>query len=662
MEQHRGLQAADDRRSSDQRYVKPGERLSDRLLNSAYRIPAELGPPRLEGRPRLVALDIGVDIVGPRVVDLLGRIVIATAFAAAWQVHSAAMAGSPWGPAVGQYTPDGQVDLRDTSYFIPAGAYFVAPGGTRPGAGTERSPWDSIARAVAAAPSGSTIVIRRGVYREGGIKLAGKKLTLQPYPHEKVWLKGSLVVSNWVADGPRWCSRGWTRRFPPDVPKEAEAIDPAYPMAAHRDMVFLDGKPLHQVDRLTRVSRGTFYVDYAGSRLYIGDDPRGRTVEAAAFPYAIDVVAADGTTVRGLGFMHYATGYGPGQKAALRTDSASATIEDNTFAWNATVGLVLYGPDAVVRGNTAAFNGEEGIGGYTADGLLLERNAIAYNNQEHFNTSWEGGGVKFAKSRHMLWRDNLGEANIGAAFWCDISCYDTTIVRNVCRKNTAGGIHYEISARAIIASNLVVENGKTGILIGAGSEDVRVYNNTLSRNQKNIGVADDGRTSTEDPRITWDTRNVTIKNNILSNGAADSTEMLQVVDFSPIPKTAAQMHIIVDSNGYYRASSSVASTLIRWFAAPGQLPYRTLDAFRSSTGQEAHGLLIQDEAVNPFFIDESHGDYRLKPGSPGLGRGEPLPADIAAALGVAAGEPVDLGTLEEGEVQEGLGPSPRRVK
>ncbi|MEJ7640410.1 MAG: right-handed parallel beta-helix repeat-containing protein, partial [Singulisphaera sp.] len=315
----------------------------------------------------------------------------------------------------------------------------------------------------------------------------------------------SIVVSNWVADGSRWRSDGWTYHFPPDT--DAEAIDPAYPMAPYRDMAFLDGAPLRQVGSRGEVGAGIFYVDVANNRLYVGSDPTGRTVEAAGFPYALDVVAADGTVVRGLGFRHYATGYGPRENAALRIDSASTTIEDNTFAWNATVGFVLFGPNAVVRGNTSAFNGEGGMGGFGADGLLLERNAIAYNNQEHFKTSWEGGGVKFATSRRMVWRDNLSEANFGTGFWCDISCYDTTIVRNVSRKNTGAGIHYEISAAAIIASNLVVENG--GMASDRGRSEDAGPITTRCPGTGGPPITDDDRTSTKDPRITWDIRNVT---------------------------------------------------------------------------------------------------------------------------------------------------------
>ena len=53
-------------------------------------------------------------------------------------------------------------------------------------------------------------MLRQGEYREF-IQINGKQLTLQPYPHEQAWVKGSIIVSGWVPDGAAWrrppCSR-----------------------------------------------------------------------------------------------------------------------------------------------------------------------------------------------------------------------------------------------------------------------------------------------------------------------------------------------------------------------------------------------------------------------------------------------------------------------
>ena len=150
----------------------------------------------------------------------------------------------------GTYSANGTVGIVDTNYPIPAGAHFVATTGNDSSSGSQTSPWRTIGHAVAASSSGSTIVIYGGTYREGAINLDGKQLTLQPYPHEQVWLNGSLVVSNWVASGSVWVSSGWNYQFAVDTP--SEAINPAYPLAGHRDMVFIDGMPLTLVGSAPR--------------------------------------------------------------------------------------------------------------------------------------------------------------------------------------------------------------------------------------------------------------------------------------------------------------------------------------------------------------------------------------------------------------------------
>ena len=208
-------------------------------------------------------------------------------------------------------------------------------------------------------------------------------------------------------------------------------------------------------------------------------------------------------------------------------------------------------------------------------------------------------------------------------------------MRNVSKNDAEAGIHYELSNTAIIASNLVVGSHGSGINVGAGSSDVRVYNNTLVGNKRGPRVTDDNRPE--------NTLNVTIRNNILSNGAPIQRDGV-VQDYSSSLKTAKQMNVTLDYNAYYRTSSSKPSGLFSWSLGSTQAAFNPLMHFVPA-GQEGHGFGIDNVAINPFFVDEASGDYHLKPGSPAIGAGVPLPADVAAAIGVAAGVPVNLGVL-----------------
>ncbi len=55
------------------------------------------------------------------------------------------------------------------------------------------------------------------------------------------------------------------------------------PLCDNRDMVFINDIALTQVDTLSKVGPGTFYVDYAADKLYIGTDPSTGRVESTRY-------------------------------------------------------------------------------------------------------------------------------------------------------------------------------------------------------------------------------------------------------------------------------------------------------------------------------------------------------------------------------------------
>ena len=520
------------------------------------------------------------------------------------------------------------VPIKDTAYSVPTGARFVSPCGSDANSGTKTAPWRTLRKAVSAAPSGSTIVLRQGVYRES-VTFYNKKLTLQPFPHEQAWLKGSVIVSNWKADGATWRKDGWTPAFKRDgVP--SNYLTSSRPLAGYPDMVFVNGRPLQQVASKAQVAAGKFYVDYSNDKLYIGDNPAGKTVEGAALSQAVHINQAHGTVLRGLGFAHYAAHVTQGM---VKGDAAGLRFENNTFAWSAAAGLSVLGSDAVVRGNTFVYNGQLGLHGHKSNQMLVEQNTINFNNQERFNTTGAEGGIKVTSARNMTWRDNQVNGNLGHGMWCDTSCYNTTVVRNVMRNNLTRGIEYEISSKAIIASNLVVGNGDSGMLLNE-SGDLDVYNNTLSRNRQNIRVWEGLRAQ--------NVFDVVIRNNIMSN--ARDSGLLGVVAQNNL-KSASAMGVSTNYNAYYRTSSSSPTTLAEWAGSGTVARYNTFGTFKQNTGQEAFGFALDNLAINPFFVDETKGDYKLKLSSVAIRAGQALPAPVATAIGVAAGVPVNLGRL-----------------
>jgi hypothetical protein len=310
------------------------------------------------------------------------------------------VASEPSNPCLGA----GPIPIRDTDYPIPKRSWFVSSEGGDSALGEIRTPWKTLARAVASVAAGATIVLRGGTYREGEIEFGAKSLTIQAHPHEAVGIKGSLVVDGWEAVGRTWQSEGWTRRFPRDA--DPEAIDPAHPLADWPDMVLLDEKPLRQDADESSIGPGAFFVDERHRRLVIGDDLGGRRVEASAYRFALDALSVDRLVIRGLGFSHHATCAWPRYQVAVILTNTRASFEKYTFTWNATGGPAFFGRGAEVRENTFADNGQIGIAGWKCDGSKIEGNKILSNNVEHFRKDWDNGGLKNTEARDISLRNN----------------------------------------------------------------------------------------------------------------------------------------------------------------------------------------------------------------------------------------------------------------
>ena len=400
------------------------------------------------------------------------------------------------------------VDLKDTNYPIPAGAYFVSPdGGNSNSCKSFNSPC-SVEKAIASAPSGATIVFKDGIYRNVDTNI-NKKLTLQAYPNAEPWLKGSVVVGDWVPEGNKWRKDGWNYSF---KPLKSTFVDPKYPMGRYPDMVYVNGVALKQVGSKAQVVPGKFYVDNAQNKLYIGNNPAGKTVEATAMKKAFALTRKGSSTViRGLGFAHFA-------ERAILVMADKATLENNTFVWNGLSGIWLYGATNVaLRGNNASYNGMVGIEAHKADRLLLENNSISFNNIEQFARTWSGAGTKIMQTTGLTLRNNLVENNLATGIWLDGSVYKSTVTGNTSRNNASIGIQHELSHLGTVSGNLVANNG-AGIML-ADSSSIQVRNNVLvnNKNKKPIIVKDSTRVNKDKAEVAkgikWINRNNVINNN-----------------------------------------------------------------------------------------------------------------------------------------------------
>jgi parallel beta-helix repeat protein len=543
----------------------------------------------------------------------------------------------------------GAPPVGSTSYPVPSDARVVAPSGNDGAAGSAAAPWRTIGHAVAAAPNGSTVVVRGGTYHESVVVPYGRRLTLQNWPGEAVWLDGSTAVTGWVQDGSAWRRDGWTARFDSSIPTfsspDWNMVDPAHPMAAHPDQVWVDGVAQRQVGSRAAVVPGTFYVDEAAQRLFLGTSPGGHAVRASDIAEAIYLNNATGSVVRGLGVRRYATPilrYGTVKAFGDGTRLQDLVVEDS-----AAVGIGIRGIGVTVDHTTVRRHGQLGIQAYQSDNLVLTANRIEDNNTEWFKEIPVAGGIKITSSRHLRIAANSVRGNRSTGIWLDESCYDARIVSNNVAGNSRHGIYFEISALAIVADNVVVDSGRSAIRV-ADSAYVRIWNNTVRRAQAGVDIIDGPRVASDlstpghdkrqplpDPNVTWIVSDVQVRNLVVDSGGRGDAAFLLGANDGNRKRSAATMRITAESDVYVR-QPGVPATLIQWSDWPTALRYyTTLSAMKTATGQEALG--IEFTGGTGVFVDAAAGDLRLRSDSPARGHGTALPADIAAALGRSAG-------------------------
>ncbi|NOK61871.1 MAG: hypothetical protein GFH27_549281n7 [Chloroflexi bacterium AL-W] len=541
---------------------------------------------------------------------------------------------------------DTSISVKNTDYPVSADAYFVAPNGDDTNPGTKEAPWATPKKAVSAAPAGATIVLREGTYR-GGVAVL-KPLTLQPYPNEEVWIKGSRVVTTWSKEGNIWRSpwtdsedsiSSWTNFGCPEQNPRCY-LSENYPMADFPDMVFVGGQALVQVGSKDAVQEGTFFVDAEVEELYIGTDPTNKEVEATADHIGIYAdERGSGSTIRGLGMAHFT------RTGMLLSHATDVMVENNTSVWNAVTGIDICCTHTIaVKGNVSLYNGMHGMGVGAAKDIVITDNWFAHNNVEHFNRFWNAAGFKLVDADNAVVRANTVEDNDANGIWLDVDSTGGVITENVTQRNNGGGIYYELTdGGVIIAGNTAVEN-EVGIEVRNATQ-AQIYNNTLVDNGRPLNVITDDRS----PKVV----DTIIKNNLFSNatnytGERDDWEPFVFFHWGDC-SSATSMVAELDHNAYYRTDAAIPKNLIHWSNTNTDYcreRYTTLTAFQEAYPFEANGLSIDGQAENPFFVDVSNGDYRLKPESVALGRGEALPQVVADALGWPTEVPVDLGAIQ----------------
>jgi parallel beta-helix repeat protein len=522
------------------------------------------------------------------------------------------------------YQPPGAAELGSISYPAPKNAIFVSLTGSDGAKGTKQKPLKSVQEAISTAKSGQTIVLRGGSYSQRVTITSDKTVTIQPYRDEIVWFDGTNVVTNWHQSGAMWTSDGWTTQFDSSPTYERGApdntepgfafINPDFPLAAHPDQIWIDGTEQTQVATSGEVVPGTFAVDYAASRLYLGSDPTGHEVRSSSKTKAFGIQSKN-TVIRGIGIRRYGTpvsGFG-----AITVEAPGVKISNVLIEQNATTGLFIGAGNVSLSNLTVRDNGMIGVGANYADNLLVSGLVVTGNNTQHFNNAPVSGGVKITRSRNVTIQKSRFSGNFGPGLWFDQSDFNGNIISNQLSNNAGHGLILEISDRFVVAGNRVSSNLGNGIKIN-NTSNVQVWNNTLTNNARDLDLAQDSRKAsdasvpghdpretTADPDMTWVIHAITVSNNIFSGTTADC--LIGVEVFSG-QYTADTLGITLDANAYQLANLEGSKWLFVWAGTQDDpQTYQTLDAFRGGTQQEKRGveLAVSDPTKQTWLNSET---------------------------------------------------------
>jgi parallel beta helix pectate lyase-like protein/uncharacterized protein DUF1565 len=548
----------------------------------------------------------------------------------------------------------GSAPVGSASYAAPANAVFAAPSGSDAAAGTSAAPVRTLARAIALAPSSGTVVLRAGTYPERIVLT--KRVTIQNAPGEEVWLDGSTPVTGWVKDGARWRKDGWTTRFdhsptytqgaPDSTAPGWQFVNPTLaPMAAHPDQVWVAGARQSQKKTLGEVGAGSFYLDEATSKLYLGSDPTGKEVRASTLAQALSV-RAPGVVVRGIGIRRYAPSVW--HMGAVVLEQPNAVLENVLVTDMATTGISVLNRDSRLTNVTSQWAGMLGIHSRFADNIVYHRVRANHNNAEHFNPAPNSGGLKIGQSRGVTVTESAFVDNFSQGFWTDLSVYNTVIRGSDFSRNTANGLFLEISARAVVVDSTFLHNTLDGIKVN-NTSNVKIWNNTIIGNARSVWLAQDTRRNTNpddpavdprvpfpDPEMPWELQDVELGNNVIGLPAGSTNCVLCVEDYSQ-QESAEAMGIFTNGNLYNRASSGSPQWLVVWSRGAGNpAVHTTLDSFRAATGREARSR----EYVGTVVVNAA-GALSQTVAATADQVALPLPADVAGI----AGKPVGSQTL-----------------
>ncbi len=521
----------------------------------------------------------------------------------------------------------------------------------------------TISEAARRVEPGDTVVIHEGVYRETVVVekdgTPEKPIRFAAAAGERVVVTGADLLDDLRKEGPDLFSARWPHKFLGWTKNLAHPDDDYHRMIGRAEQVFVRGYPLLQVLSRERLTRGTFFVDHEGRRLYFSprddaDPLKDRAaVEASSRGLWWHSKGAR-VHLRGIRFRYAANA---AQHGGAIFSGDCNVVEDCVFERANSSGAAFTGRKIIVRRCVFQDNGQLGFGANRAHDLLFTGGVVRNNNLKGFNRGWEAGGNKLCFCRGAVLEKSVFAENRGNGVWFDIGNEDCVVRNCLIADNEDAGIFYEISYGLKAHDNVIVGNGFAGTpgawgasaaVVLSSSPGGVVERNLMVGNKEGFNFREQNRKTPliDDRKERWIwNHSETIRNNVMAlNRDAQTWGWFDIADGRHWPaalqddKEKEQGRAEKDlAAGYQARDSAGAPTGLSleklkivmennlYFAAPWQglfnwgvtwkrhKRYSALDEVRKELRLEAGSA-----AVDPGFADVASRDFRITAGSPAI--------------------------------------------
>ncbi|NLN46987.1 MAG: DUF1565 domain-containing protein [Clostridiaceae bacterium] len=368
----------------------------------------------------------------------------------------------------------------------------AARGNDETGNGTEEAPFRTINRAAAIATAGTRVLIHTGEYRECVRAGCGGESPERMVSYEAAGDGEVVIKATEVATGfSRSTDFNLRFRSHDDNEEKEESViwkheldgdmfhgynpfalinalhDKSWlhysrtekesnlaPFFLRRGAVYVDGKPLKQVELYSHMAReaGTYWVEEDGLKVHFrmpdNGSPEGHLIEVSCREQCFTTTKPfqNYIKVKGLTLTQAANGAPDPQMGSLSCNRGHHwIIEDNIVKYSNTVGMDVgsvswafkHIPDQkigyhVIRRNQIYDSGVGGILGLGTSYTLVEDNLIARTGWQRMEYGWESGVLKFHNCVNSLFRRNIFREAYGCdGLWFDCSSANDRVTQNL---------------------------------------------------------------------------------------------------------------------------------------------------------------------------------------------------------------------------------------